>query len=137
MVNCFIKNGGLYIKLGQIISQLTFIVPPVYQKVMERCCMDCPQSSMKSIETVIKEDLGHSLGEIFSEFDPKPIASASLAQVHKAKLKSNGDIVAVKVQHQWIKENCPGDAKVIDFCVNVAEKVFPMFKYKVKLFIIS
>lgn len=46
-------------------------------------------------------------------FEQVPLASASLAQVHKAKLRSTGEIVAVKVQHKWIKEQVPGDLNLI------------------------
>jgi len=49
------------------------------------------------------------ISEVFSSFEQKPIASASLGQVHRAVLKRDGKEVAVKVQHRWIKERCHGD----------------------------
>eukprot|EP01022_Parablepharisma_sp_SALTPOND_P016749 TRINITY_DN2528_c2_g1_i2.p11 TRINITY_DN2528_c2_g1~~TRINITY_DN2528_c2_g1_i2.p11 ORF type:complete len:144 (-),score=17.90 TRINITY_DN2528_c2_g1_i2:1612-2043(-) len=131
MRRCFLQNGGLYVKLGQLLSQLTFIVPPIYQEEMEKCCIACPRSNMKAVREVIQGELGKPIEEVFSEFDPDPVASASLAQVHKARLKSTGEIVAVKVQHKWVQENYPGDVKVMDLCIWVGEKVFPTFKYKV------
>jgi len=131
MRRCFLKNGGLYIKLGQLLSQMTFIVPPVYQAQMERCCIECPRSNFKAVRQTVESEFGKKLEDIFSEFDETPVASASLAQVHRAKLKNTGEIVAVKVQHKWVEENWPGDAKIMDFCIWVGEKVFPTFKYKV------
>ncbi len=131
MHQCFIRNGGLYLKLGQLVSQMTFIAPPVYQEEMEKCCAECPRSKLKSVRSVIEEDLKRPLESVFSEFDPEPIASASLAQVHRARLRSTGEWVAVKVQHKWVRENCPGDMKLIDLCVRIGEWVFPTFKYKV------
>ena len=93
--------------------------------------MECPKSRTKSVREVIEEDLKQPLESMFTDFEEVPLASASLAQVHRAKLKSTGEIVAIKVQHKWVKENYPGDAKLIDICVNIGEKVFPTFKYKV------
>lgn len=64
---------------------------------------------------VIKEDLGLSdLNEIFSEIEKKPIGTASLAQVHKAKLKSDGSTVAVKVQHPKVREQADFDMYVTE-----------------------
>ena len=131
MRQCFLQNGGLYIKLGQLISQLSFIVPPIYQEEMEKCCIECPRSDIKVIREVIEKELGKPLDELYSEFDPNPVASASLAQVHKARLKKTGELVAVKVQHKWVRENYPGDVKIMNFCIWIGEKVFPTFKYKV------
>lgn len=54
-------------------------------------------SSIEEVKRTFEEDTGKKLEDYFIEFDPKPIASASLAQVHKAKLRSTGEIVAVKV----------------------------------------
>lgn len=135
MCRCFIKNKGLYIKLGQVISQLASIVPPAYVTTMEKCCADCPQSSMREVRRVVTQELGRPLEEVFADFDPKPVASASLAQVHRATLKSSGEQVAVKVQHKWVGENYPGDLKVIDFCIWLGEKIFPDFKYKVTVWL--
>ena len=66
--------------------------------------MEAPFSNFKDVKQIVEEDLGSRLTEVFSEFAETPIASASLAQVHKAKLRSTGETVAVKVQHRWIKE---------------------------------
>lgn len=64
-------------------------------------------------------------------FNPKPISAASVAQVHEAVLKSTGEKVAVKVQHRWLKEQCQGDLLVFNYLVELGEKMFPEFKYKV------
>ena len=69
---------------------------------------------------VIDEDLGLDL---FSEIDAEPIGSASLAQVHKARLVT-GEIVAVKVQHRWIKEQIPGDIKLTKMGSALAKRIF-------------
>jgi len=116
-----------------MISQLAIIVPPAYLTVMEKCCADCPRSDIRAVKRVIRQELGVPLEEVYDDFEDEPIASASLAQVHKAKLKSTGEVVAIKVQHEWVRENYPGDLKVMDFCIKIGERLFPDFKYKVSI----
>ena len=71
--------------------------------------------------------MGKPIGDIYEEFEEKPLASASLAQVHKAKLKDSGETVAVKVQHRWISERVPGDLLIIDCGIAIATYLFPEF----------
>lgn len=73
--------------------------------------------------------MGVRLEEVYSEFSEKPLASASLGQVHKARLRSTGEVVAVKVQHKWIKEQVPGDLRLIQFASDCAAVIFPDFRY--------
>jgi len=54
--------------------------------------------------------------EIFSEIDPKPLGAASLAQVHKAKLRSTGENVAIKVQHSYVGGDAKIDIAIIEVC---------------------
>ena len=66
--------------------------------------MKAPKTSFEDVKSIVELELGQKLEDIYEEFDEKPIASASLGQVHRARLRSTGQIVAVKVQHKWIKE---------------------------------
>jgi len=63
-----------------------------------------PKSPWVNVKKIVEEEFGCKIEEIFSEFEQTPIASASLAQVHRATIKATGEKVAVKVQHMWIKE---------------------------------
>jgi aarF domain-containing kinase len=63
----------------------------------------CEPSSMEAIQQLFVEDMGTTINDLFSEFDPDPIGVASLAQVHKARLK-DGTRVAVKIQHPHLRE---------------------------------
>ena len=104
MYDCFCKNGGPYIKIGQMLGQFQALLPPEYITTFEPMLMQAPKTQFKHVKDIVELELGKPLFEIFSEFEEKPLASASLGQVHKARLRSTGEQVAVKVQHKWIKE---------------------------------
>jgi aarF domain-containing kinase len=65
--------------------------------------------------------------ELFESFDPQPLGTASLAQVHRATLK-NGQEVAVKVQHPYVRGNSIVDMKTMEILVHLMQLVFPDFK---------
>ena len=110
-------------------GQLEALVPPEYIKTFEPMCMRAPTTAYEDVKLIFREECGCEIEDLFSEFDQKPIASASLGQVHKARLRSTGEVVAVKVQHRWIKENVNGDLAMVQLAVDVAKKVFPDFRY--------
>ncbi|XP_021862788.1 putative ABC1 protein At2g40090 [Spinacia oleracea] len=126
---CF-RNGGIYIKLGQHISQLEYLVPEEYVKTMRESMLNrCPVSSFDQVCDVIKKELGGMPDEIFAKFDPVPIASASLAQVHVAHLR-NGQKVAVKVQHTHMTDTAAADYATVELIVNTLHRFFPNFDYR-------
>ncbi|GAA0155388.1 ATP-binding cassette [Lithospermum erythrorhizon] len=126
---CF-RNGGIYIKLGQHISQLEYLVPDEYVQIMRESMLNnCPVSSYDQVREVIKKELGEFPDEIFKEFDPVPIASASLAQVHVAQTQ-DGQKVAVKVQHTHMTDTAAADYATVEFLVNTVHLFFPSFDYR-------
>ncbi|XP_039159597.1 putative ABC1 protein At2g40090 [Eucalyptus grandis] len=121
---CF-KNGGIYIKLGQHIGQLEYLVPEEYVKTMRESMLNkCPVSSYDQVHEVFKKELGETPDKVFTEFDPVPIASASLAQVHVARTH-DGRKVAVKVQHTHMTDTAAADHATVDFIVNTLHRIFP------------
>ncbi|KAL8462987.1 hypothetical protein ACS0TY_033039 [Phlomoides rotata] len=126
---CF-KNGGIYIKLGQHISQLEYLVPDEYVQIMRQSMLNkCPVSSYDQVLEVFKKELGGAPDEIFDEFDPTPIASASLAQVHVARTH-NGQKVAVKVQHTHMTDTAAADYATVEMIVNTLHWIFPSFDFR-------
>lgn len=121
-------NGGCYVKFGQVLAMLDLVVPQEYSDIMKPMLNEAPVSSFANVKQIIESELGDRLENIFMEFDTEPIASASLAQVHKAKLMT-GEEVAVKVQHKWIKEEYPGDIRVLEILAYVGKKLFKEFDY--------
>jgi ubiquinone biosynthesis protein len=89
--------GPTFIKLGQIISSGEGIFPPELVGEFKRCRDQVPAESFEDVRRTVEEDLGRRLDEVFASFDEAPLAAASIAQVHVARLTS-GEEVVVKVQ---------------------------------------
>lgn len=121
------RNGGIYIKLGQHIGAMTYLLPPEWTDTMIPLQDKCPQSTVQEIDAMFQQDLKCGLDEMFSEFNPNPIGVASLAQVHIAKLRSNGEKVAVKCQHPSLKEFVPLDVMLTQTVFNLLDIVFPEY----------
>jgi len=72
---------------------------------------------------------GRTIDDLYSSFEHAPLASASLAQVHRATLRSTGQRVAVKVQHAGLRETCAADIATVSFLVHAVKAFFPRFDY--------
>lgn len=101
-----VELGGVLIKLGQFFSARADVLPDEYIQELKALQDEVPGVPFHEIKAVVEAEFGRPLEEIFIEFDPEPIAAASLAQVHNATL-ADGEPVAVKVQR-------PGLEKLID-----------------------
>ncbi|WPT16693.1 Putative ABC1 protein [Picochlorum sp. SENEW3] len=122
---CF-SHGGIYIKLGQHVAMLDHLVPDAYVRTMRQNLLDrCPVSSWASVERTIREDFGCPWNELFEELDPIPVASASLAQVHMARDRTTGEKLAVKVQHEDVREMSAVDLAAIEGLVKFVAWIAP------------
>merc|ERR1719162_537891 len=96
--------GPFYIKIGQALSIRPDILSPRAMVELQKLCDKVSSYDSKVAFATIERELGKPVNEIFSEITPEPVAAASLGQVYKAKLRSNGDSVAVKVQRPAVLE---------------------------------
>ncbi len=103
---------GIFIKAGQLISILSNFLPDYFRKELEELQDKIPARPVSEIYQRIRQELGQDPGVLFAAFDPQPIASASLAQVHRATLH-DGRQVAVKVQYLDIEANTRRDLQTI------------------------
>ena len=103
---------GLFIKVGQLISIMTNFLPEEFRKPLESLQDQVPPRPLAEIRARIGIELGAPPEEVFAAFDETPLASASLGQVHRARLP-DGSEVAVKVQHADIDEIVRLDLKTI------------------------
>jgi len=104
---------GLFTKVGQLLSVMSGFLPEQYMEVLESLQDRAPASELRNTEALIESELKEPITELFSEFDQTPIASASIGQVYKARLKS-GESVAIKVQHPNIHELAQADLTIIE-----------------------
>lgn len=93
--------GPTFIKFGQIMSMRLDMLPPEYCKELSRLRTDVQPLPFETVAAEIEKMYGKPLSEVFAEFDRKPLGSASIAQVHRATLKS-GDRVVVKIKRPGI-----------------------------------
>lgn len=100
--------GPTYIKLGQIMSMRSDIFPKKICDELMRLRSDVTPMPFSQVKEVIEASYGSDLEEVFAEFEEIPIGSASIAQVHRAKLKT-GEGVVVKVQRQGIYDTMSRD----------------------------
>ncbi|XP_065343689.1 aarF domain-containing kinase 1 [Cloeon dipterum] len=122
-------NKGVFIKVGQHIGALDYLLPVEYVNTMKVLHSKAPKSSLKDVYTVLRQDLGKEPEEIFKSIDPEPLGTASLAQVHKAVLH-DGRTVAVKVQHASVRGNSIVDLKTMEFLVSIVSRLFPDFRFE-------
>ncbi|KAL4713146.1 hypothetical protein ACJJTC_018791 [Scirpophaga incertulas] len=120
-------NKGVYVKIGQHVGAMDYLLPTEYVQTMRILHKDAPKNSIEDLYKVIKEDLKQDPKELFDDFELEPLGIASLAQVHKARLK-DGTVVAVKVQHHYVKKNINIDLKWMEFVLKTMSKVFPDFQ---------
>ncbi|KAI9243409.1 ABC1 family-domain-containing protein [Sporodiniella umbellata] len=122
----FEQNGGLYIKIGQVIGTQSAVLPTAYQRRARKLFDSAPAVPFNAIERVFMQDFGglHP-SDLFDEFEMTPIASASIAQVHKARLK-NGEYVAVKIQKPAIRKQMDWDLWAFSILLKVYEYAFDL-----------
>ncbi|KAK9473482.1 ABC1 family-domain-containing protein [Dipodascopsis tothii] len=106
--NMLTANGGLYIKLGQAIAMQSFVLPPAFQRKFATLYDQAPRDDWPAVEAVLRAELGAAPETVFAWIDHEPVASASIAQVHRAQLHT-GEQVAVKVQHPAIRKQVGWD----------------------------
>ncbi len=119
----FEELGGAYVKLGQLLSLRPDLIPQEYCdefRKLQDCVLPVPFDQIKKI-------INASLGEnVFEEIKETPLGSASIAQVHKAKLKNNKWVV-VKVQRPFVKDEFETDIDIMFYIARKLQKKFKEF----------
>src|SRR5205085_10481463 len=95
------RLGPAYIKLGQIISSGEGVFPEPLVAEFKKCRDQVPPETWETVRRVVEEDLGRPLEAVFARFEHRPVAAASIAQVHAAVLRT-GEEVVVKVQRPQV-----------------------------------
>jgi ubiquinone biosynthesis protein len=114
------RLGPTYVKLGQLLSTRADLLPPPYIAALARLQDDVAPFGFEEVEDIVCAELGVRLSRVFPEFDPEPLASASLGQVHRATLR-DGRQVAVKVQRPGIRDTVLDDLDALRELAELAD----------------
>ncbi|KAM3213308.1 hypothetical protein ACQJBY_065979 [Aegilops geniculata] len=110
VLNLMIELEGLWVKMGQYLSTRADVLPEPYIEVLKQLQDSLPPRPLHEVCGTIEKELGKPMRQLFATFDVDPLATASIAQVHRATLEDGREVV-VKVQHDGIKEIILEDLK--------------------------
>ncbi|MEH1922932.1 ABC1 kinase family protein [Nostoc sp.] len=110
--NTLLDLGPTFIKVGQLFSTRADIFPGEYVEELAKLQDKVPAFSYEQVEAIIEKELGKKIPELFHNFEPIPLAAASLGQVHKAILHT-GESVVVKVQRPGLKKLFEIDLQIL------------------------
>ena len=125
-----IKLEGLLIKACQFIATRADILPDEWVSTLSVLHDRVPPRPFELIRAQVERELGRPLGDIYAWFDPRPIASASLAQVHEARLH-DGRRCAVKVQYPGIEARVHADLRNLMFVLKILAWLESNFDFRV------
>jgi len=105
--------GPTFVKSGQIMSLRPDLLPPSLIEELSKLQDDVAPVEITKIREVVERNTGKPIQETFSNFDETPLAAASLSQVHRAVLKNDGRVAAVKVQRPDIRSKIKTDLDIL------------------------
>ena len=133
LVNKLIELGPTFIKIGQALSTRPDLIPIEYITELSKLQDRVPAFASEEAIALIEAELNTSIYSIYQEFEPIPIAAASLGQVHWAKLRT-GEEVVIKVQRKGLDKLFNLDFQVLKQIINLGNRILPGFKkYELKL----
>ena len=115
--------GPIFVKLGQVLSTRPDLLPPDYAAELAKLQDKVPPFDAELSRRQIEQSLGKPIEELYARFDPQPVASASIAQVHRAALFS-GEEVAVKVLRPNLTKVIEQDLALMRFAAGCIERLF-------------
>lgn len=124
MRQTFEQLGATYIKLGQFVASAPSLFPREYVEAFQGCLDDVPAVPFDYILRTLEEEFDQPISAIFSRIDEKPLASASIAQVHAATLVSGEDVV-IKVQKPGVETVLNTDFNVLYVSARLVERLVP------------
>ncbi|KAK6228784.1 ABC1 atypical kinase-like domain - like 6 [Theobroma cacao] len=121
----FERMGATYIKLGQFVASAPTLFPPEYVEEFQKCFDRAPAVPYEDIQRILLQELGRPIDSIYEYIDPTPIASASIAQVHGARLRGSQDDVVIKVLKPGIEDILVADLNFIYVVARILEFLNP------------
>ncbi|XP_071934380.1 uncharacterized aarF domain-containing protein kinase At5g05200, chloroplastic-like isoform X2 [Coffea arabica] len=121
----FERMGATYIKLGQFIASAPTLFPPQYVQEFQYCFDRVPAVPFADIQAILREELGQPIDAIFEYVDPTPLASASIAQVHGARIRGTQEDVVIKVLKPGIEDTLVADLNFVYIVARILEFLSP------------
>jgi ubiquinone biosynthesis protein len=115
------RMGPTFVKLGQLLASRVDLLPPAYTEALSRLQDDVEPFGFEEVERLVSDELGVRLSKAFQSFDPEPMAAGSLAQVHRAVLRS-GQEVAVKVQRPGVRPQIREDLEALSELAGILDE---------------
>lgn len=116
--------GVVFVKFGQVLAMRRDVLPPAYVAELERLHDQLPAIDFDEVRAVVEEEFGQPIAELFAVFEKKPLAAASIAQVHTATLH-DGRQVVVKVRRPGLEQRITEDVAVLTYVAALAEQIAP------------
>ncbi|KAJ0235218.1 putative aarF domain-containing protein kinase [Hirschfeldia incana] len=123
----FERMGATYIKLGQFIASAPTLFPPEYVEEFQNCFDKAPPVPFEEIRKILQEELGRPIESVYEYVDPTPLASASIAQVHGARLRGSQEDVVIKILKPGIEDFLVADLNFIYVVARIFEFLSPEF----------
>lgn len=127
LTSCLERLGPIYIKFGQTLSSRPDLIGEAVAGNLKYLQDQLPYFSSEIAKQIIHSSLGYHVGDLFTSFEDIPVAAASIAQVHKAKLNT-GEVVAVKILRPEIHKTYAEDIRLLYFLARIIPKLFPKLK---------
>ena len=124
----FAELGPSFIKLAQLLSSRPDLITDQFANELKKLQDEVPPFSLQEAGSIVEGELQRPLDAVFQHFDEMPIAAASIAQVHKAKLMDGREVV-VKVQRPHIREHIESDITIMAFVSQLLEKNVPESRF--------
>lgn len=122
------RLGATFIKIGQIASTRADLLPRPVIEELARLRDQVPPFPFDRVRAIVEEDLGAPLERLFDDFEPEPVAAASVAQVHRARLRESGEPVAVKVRRPDILARIRLDRSILLAVARGLERAVPSLR---------
>lgn len=113
--------GATGIKVGQVLSTRGDLLPPDFITELRKLQDEVPPFPGEEAQALLEEELGGPIAQFFAEFDPQPVAAASLSQVHRAR-RCAGTEVAVKIQRPEVRQQIETDLVILSFAAREAQR---------------
>ncbi|KAM1020392.1 hypothetical protein ACFX13_042367 [Malus domestica] len=121
----FERMGATYVKLGQFIASAPTLFPPEYVEEFQNCFDRTPAVPFAEIQAILRQELGRPIDSVYEYVDPTPLASASIAQVHAARLRGSQEDVVIKILKPGIEDMLVADLNFIYIVVRILEFLSP------------